>query len=57
MDTENLLKNQMGKYFFIKPKSVGPSKMYLGNNVSKVKLKNSVEAWSFISSQYVQSVV
>ena len=56
-DAENVLKNQIGKYFVIKEGSVGPPSLYLGNKVSKVTLDNGVDAWSFSSSQYVQNAV
>ena len=55
MNRKQVLENEIGKYFFIKPKSVGPPKLYLGNKVSKVTLDNGVEAWSFSSLQYVQN--
>lgn len=54
---EHILKNEIGKYFYIKEGSVGPPDIYLGNKVSKVTLENGVDAWSFSSSQYVQSAV
>ena len=54
---ENILNEQLGKYFVIKPGSVGPPKLYLGNKVSKVTLENGCDAWSFSSSQYVQNAV
>ena len=57
MNPEQVLKNEIGKYFFIKPKSVGPPKLYLGNKVSKVTLANGVDTWSFSSSQYVQNAI
>jgi hypothetical protein len=57
MDPETVLKHQIGKYFFIKPSSVGPPKIYLGNKVSKVTLDNGAQAWAFSSSQYVQNAV
>jgi hypothetical protein len=57
-DAENVLKNQIGRYFFIKDEnSVGVPKIYLGNKVSKVTLENGMDAWSFSSSQYVQNAV
>ena len=34
MDSKNVLENQIDKYFVIKPGSVGPPKLYLGNKVS-----------------------
>ena len=33
MNAENVLRNEIGKYFFIKPKSIAPPKIYLGNKV------------------------
>ena len=57
MNAENVLRKEIGKYFFIKPKSIGPPKIYLGNKVSKVTLDNGVDAWSFSSSQYVLNAV
>ena len=47
----------IGKYFQIKPESVGSPDLYLGGKVSKMKLPNGVEAWAFSSSQYVQAAV
>jgi hypothetical protein len=57
IDAENVLKNQIGRYFFIKENSVGVPKIYLRNKVSKVTLDNGTEAWSFSSPQYVQKAV
>ena len=45
------------KYWTMKPGSLGPPTIYLGNKVSKVTLENGVKAWSFSSSQYVQGAV
>ena len=47
----------IGKYFRMKPDSVGPPDLYLGGKVTKVQLPNGVEAWAFSSSQYVQAAV
>ena len=33
MNSENFLRNEIGTYFFIKPKSVGPPEIYLGNKI------------------------
>ena len=41
----------------MKEKSIGTPNIYLGNKVSNVTLENGVSAWSFRSSQYVQSAV
>jgi hypothetical protein len=57
MDAKRVLEDQIGKYFLIKPGSVGPPTLYLGNKVSSVTLENEVQAWSFSSSQYVQNAV
>ena len=56
-NAEKVLREEIGKYFVLKPGSVGPPKIYLGNKVSKVTLENGVDAWSFSSSQYVQNAV
>ena len=56
-NAENVLRNEIGKYFVMKPGSIGPPKIYLGNKVSKVTLDNDVDAWSFSSSQYVKNAV
>ena len=47
----------IGKYFQMKPDSVGPPDLYLGGKVSKMKLPNGVDAWAFSSCQYVQAAV
>ena len=52
-----VLEKEIGKYWTMKPGSVGPPTIYLGNKVSKVTLENGVKAWSFSSSQYVQGAV
>ena len=52
-----VLEKEIGKYWTMKPGSLGPPTIYLGNKVSKVTLENGVKAWSFSSSQYVQGAV
>lgn len=49
--------NELGKYFTLKPGSVGPPKIYLGGKLSQVLLPNGVEAWAISASQYVQEAV
>jgi len=56
-NAEHILRKEIGKYFYVKEGSVGPTSIYLGNKVSKVTLENGVDAWSFSSSQYVQAAV
>ena len=53
----DIICNQIGRYFIIKPGSVGPPSIYLGNKVSQVELENGAKAWAFSSSQYVQNAV
>ena len=57
MNGENVLREELGKFFVLKDKSIGPPTIYLGNKVSKVTLDNGVEAWAFSSSQYIQNAV
>ena len=54
---EQIIKNEIGKYWTLKPSSVGPPKIYLGNKVSKVTLENDVQCWLFSSAQYVHAAV
>ena len=56
-NAEQVLRNELGRYFTLKEKSIGPPKIYLGGHVRKVQLDNGVECWAFSSSQYVQSAV
>ena len=57
MNHEDVLRNEIGRYFSLKENSVGPLKIYLGNKVSKTELKNGADAWSFSSPQYVKNTV
>jgi hypothetical protein len=54
---ELVLRRDVGRYFALKEKSIGPPKIYLGGSVRKVQLDNGVECWAFSSSQYVQAAV
>ena len=56
-NAERVLRDELGRYFTLKEKSIGPPDKYLGGNVRKVTLKNGVECWAFGSSQYVQAAV
>ena len=44
---EKFLSNKLGKYFELKEESIGPPKIYLGENMSKVVLENGRTAWYF----------
>ena len=57
MNAEDILRNEIGKYWTMKKDSIGPPKVYLGNKISKVLLENGALAWAFSSSQYVQLAV
>ena len=56
-NAESILQNELRRYFHLKEESIGPPTVYLGGRVCKVQLENGVWAWSFSSSQYVQSAV
>ena len=56
-NAESILRNKLGRYFHLKEESIGPPTVYLDGRVCKVQLKNGVWAWSFSSSQYVQSAI
>ena len=56
-NAESILQNELRRYFHLKEESIGPPTVYLGDRVQKVVLENGVWAWSFSSSQYVQSAV
>ena len=56
-NAESILCNELGRYFHFKEELIGPPTVYLGGRVCKVQLENGVLAWSFSSSQYVQSAI
>ena len=56
-NVEEILRKEIGKYFELKEESIGHPLLYLGGHVCQVKLDNGVDAWSFSSSQYVQTAV
>ena len=56
-NAESFLRNALGRYFELKEESIGPPDHYLGGKVRKVQLENGVYAWTFSSSQYVQTAV
>ena len=56
-NAKHILENKIGKYFTMKPVSVGPPKIYLGGHMQKITLANEAKAWGFISSQYVQAAI
>ena len=54
---QTILTDEIGKHWTLKPSSIGPPTIYLGNKVSKVTLSNDTTCWSFSSSQYVKAAV
>ena len=56
-NAERILRNELGKYFELKEASIGPPDIYLGGKMRIVTMENGAKAWSFGSSQYVQSAV
>ena len=52
---ENVLRNEMDKHFELKEESIGAPKMHLGGCMRKVVTESGMEAWSFSSSQCMQS--
>ena len=56
-EPETFLREELGKRFTLKEKSIGAPEQHLGNKVSLVTLENLVKCWSFSSSQYVQTAL
>ena len=56
-NAEEILREEIGKYFELKEESSGCPSLYLGCHVCQEKLGNGVDAWSFSSSQYIQTAV
>ncbi len=48
---------RLGKYFPLKPESVGPPKIYFGGKLSQIELPNGVVAWSIRASKYIQQAL
>ena len=57
VNPEEVLKNEIGKYFELKKESIGPPKIYLGGTISKVTLENQKEACVFSLSKYINKAV
>jgi hypothetical protein len=51
------LRKEIGNYFELKEKSIGPPKLYLGGHLSLVELDNGVRTWASSSSQYVEDFI
>ncbi len=54
---EEILRNELGKYFVLMEESIGDPRIHLGNQVTKVERENGVMAWSMSSTQHVKAAV
>ena len=50
VDSETIIRKQLGKYWKIKEVYIAPPNIYLGNKVLHVTLEGSAKAWSLSSS-------
>ena len=50
-NVKQVLRKDLGQYFEIKEKSIGPPKIYLGGSTRQAELENGVRARAFDSSQ------
>ena len=55
-EPEHFLREEFGKRFVLKEKSIGSPTQYLGNKVSEVSLENGTKCWSFSSSRYLYPI-
>ena len=56
-NAEEILRKEIGRYFQLKPESIGPPSLYLGGHLRKVQVESGLTAWAFSSTQYVQAAV
>ena len=49
-NAESILKEEIEKYWTLKPASIGPPSLYLGGRLREVTLESGVKAWAFGSS-------
>ena len=54
---KKMLREEIGKYFKLKEKSIGAPDVYIGGKMRRVKLENGSKAWALSSSQYVVEAV
>ena len=54
---EEMLREEIGKYFKLKEKSIGPPDVYHRGKMRQVNIENGSKAWAFSSSQYVVEAV
>ena len=46
-NAEKVLRNEIGKYFEVKPNSVGPPSQHIRGSIKQSLLENGVHAWAF----------
>jgi hypothetical protein len=56
-NAESILKDEIGRYFRLKPESIGPPNLYLGGHMRQVDIDGGTTAWAWGSAQYVKAAV
>ena len=56
-NSETILKEEIGRYFELKPDSIGPSSLYLGGRFRELALDTGIKDWDFGYTQYAQGDV
>ena len=49
-NVESILKEEIFRYFELKPYSIGPPSLYLGVHIREVTLDNGIKDWDFGST-------
>ena len=56
-NSKSILKEEIGRYFELKPESIGPPRLYFGGHIQEVTLDTGINSWEFGSTHYVQAAV
>ena len=48
---------KLGKYFTLKPSSIGKPNLYLGAKLTTIDLPNEISTWTLSASKYIQESV
>ena len=56
-NVESILKEEICRYFELKPYSIGPPSLYLGGYLWEVTLDNGIKDWAFEYTHYIQDNV
>ena len=54
---EDILTQEIGRYFKLKEGSVGPPTIYLGGTMRQVTIENGTKCWSHSSSKYARAAI